>query len=100
MRLQPSLDHPTDGEQNIMSVTLTLSNSKSNMLISNTIKSTHSIAAVQCYTDAAIVVVKCFPADGPPLGAIYPSVIGRFVQLHLSQKQGPSTHNAAKCHSH
>ena len=46
---------------NPMLVTLTLSSLKSNMLISNTLCS-YSITAMQCYTGAAIVVVKCFSA--------------------------------------
>lgn len=44
---------------------------------------------MRCYTGATIVVVKCFPADGPPPGAIYPTVICRFVQLQLSQQRDP-----------
>ena len=45
---------------------------------------------MRCYTGAAtdeMFLILSSPADGPRPGAIYPTVIGRFVQLQLAQQR-------------
>ena len=90
---------------NPMPVTLTLSNSKSNMLISNTIRSSNSILAMQCYTGAVIVDVKCFsacikPGQWPAPGSHIPHCNWYVHSAPARATKGPSIHNTAKFYLH